>query len=71
MSACWSCIGYLDFGVSWGEVPGSIPGFNVGIFPVGEDSRGDLGLGRLVGFRFKGLPGTISYSITTHIVGTT
>ena len=24
----------------------------------GEDSRGDHGLGRLVEFRFKGLPGT-------------
>ena len=28
------------------EVPVSIPGFTVGIFPEGEDSRGDHGLGR-------------------------
>ena len=26
------------------EVPGSIPGSTVGIFPEGEDSRGDHGL---------------------------
>jgi len=30
------------------EVPGSIPGSTVGIFPEGEDSRGDHGLGKLV-----------------------
>ena len=30
------------------EVPGSIPSSTVGIFPEGEDSRGDHGLGRLV-----------------------
>ena len=30
------------------EVPGSIPGSTVGIFPEGEDSRGDHGLGRSV-----------------------
>ena len=30
------------------EVPGSIPGSTVGIFPEGEDSRGDHGMGRLV-----------------------
>jgi len=30
----------------------------VGIFPEGEDSRGDHGLGRLIEFRFKGPPGT-------------
>ena len=36
------------------EVPGSIPCSTVGIFPEGEDSRGDHGLGRLVEFRFKG-----------------
>jgi len=29
----------------------------VGIFPEGEDSRGDHGLGRLVEIRFKGPPG--------------
>jgi len=51
------------------EVPGSIPGSTVGIFPEGEDSRGDHGLGRLVEFRFKGLPGTTSSYITTHIIG--
>jgi len=43
----------------------------VGIFPEGEDSRGDHGLGRLVEIRFKGLPGTTSSYITTHIIGTT
>ena len=42
----------------------------MGIFPEGEDSRGDHGLGRLVGFRFKGPPGTTSSYITTHIIGT-
>jgi len=53
------------------EVPGSIPGSTVGIFPEGEDSRGDHGLGRLVEFRLKGPPGTTSSYITTHIIGTT
>jgi len=43
----------------------------VGIFPEGEDSRGDHGLGRVVEFRFKGPPGTTSSYITTHIIGTT
>jgi len=43
----------------------------VGIFPEGEDSRGDHDLGRLVEFRFKGPPGTTSSYITTHIIGTT
>jgi hypothetical protein len=38
----------------------------VGIFLEGEDSRGDHGLGRLVDFRFKALPGTTSSSTTTH-----
>jgi hypothetical protein len=33
------------------EVPGSIPCSTVGIFPEGEDSRGDHGLGRLVKFK--------------------
>ena len=47
-----------------------IPGSTVGIFPEGEDSRGDHGLGRLVEFRFKGPPGTTSSYITTHIIGT-
>jgi len=41
----------------------------VGIFPEGEDSRGDHGLGRLVEFRFKGPPGSTSSYITTHIIG--
>jgi len=41
----------------------------VGIFPEGEDSRGDHGLGRLAEFRFKGPPGTTSSYITTHIIG--
>ena len=53
------------------EVLGSIPGSTVGIFPEGEDSRGDHGLGRLVEFRFKGPPGTTSSYITTDIIGTT
>jgi len=53
------------------RVPGSIPGSTVGIFPEGEDSRGDHGLGRLVEYRFKGPPGTTSSYITTHIIGTT
>ena len=44
------------------EAPGSIPGPTVGIFPEGEDSRGDHGLGRLVEFRFKDPPGTPSSS---------
>ena len=48
------------------ELPGSIPGSTVGIFLEGEDSRGDHGLGRLVGFKFKAPPGTTSSSITTH-----
>jgi len=43
----------------------------VGIFPEGEDSRGDHGLGRLEEFRFKGPPGTTFSYITTHIIGTT
>jgi len=43
----------------------------VGIFPEGEYSRGDHGLGRLVEFRFKCPPGTLSSYITTHIIGTT
>jgi len=42
----------------------------VGIFPEGEDSRGDHGLGKLVEFRFKVPPGTTSSYITTHIIGT-
>jgi len=42
----------------------------MGIFPEGEDSQGDHGLGRLVEFRFKGPPGATSSSITTHIIGT-
>jgi len=37
------------------KVPGSIPGSTVRIFPEGEDSRDDHGLGRLVEFRFKAL----------------
>ena len=41
-----------------------IPGSTVGIFPEGEDSRGDHDLGRLVEIRFKGPPGTTSSSIT-------
>ena len=45
-------------------VPGSIPGSTVGIFPEGEDSCGDHGLGRLVEFRFKGPPYTPSSHIT-------
>ena len=53
------------------EVPGSIPGSTVGIFPEGEDSRGDHGLGRLVEFRFKGPLGTTYSYITTHIIGST
>jgi len=53
------------------EVPGSIPGSTAGIFPEGEISCGDHGLGRLVEFRFKGRPGTTSSYITTHIIGTT
>jgi hypothetical protein len=52
------------------EVPGSIPGSTVGIFPEGEDSCGDHGLGGLVEFRFKDPPGTTSSYITTHINGT-
>jgi len=53
------------------EVAGSIRGSTVGIFPEGEDSRGDHGLGRSVEFRFKGPPCTTSSYITTHIIGTT
>ena len=48
------------------EVPGSIPGFTLGIFFEGGDSRIDHGLGRLVECRFKAPPGTTSSSITTH-----
>jgi len=43
----------------------------VGIFPEGEDSRVDHGLSSLVEIRFKDLPGTTSYYITTHIIVTT
>ena len=43
----------------------------MGIFPEGEDSHGDPGLGRLVEFRFMGPPGTSSSYITTHIIRTT
>ena len=46
-----------------------IPGSTVGIFLEGEDSRGDHGVGRLVEFRFKAPPGTISSYITTHTIG--
>jgi len=53
------------------EVPGSIPGFTMGIFPEREDSRGYYGLGRLVEIRYKGSPGTTSSYITTHIIETT
>ena len=53
------------------EIPGSIHGSTVGIFPEWEDSRGDHGLGRLVEFGFKGPPGSTSSYITTHIIGTT
>ena len=48
----------------------SIPSSIVVIFPEGEDSRCDHGLGRLVEFRFKGPPGTTSSYITTHIIRT-
>jgi len=61
--------------VQWSESnhegPGSIPGSTVGIFPEGEDSRGDHGLGRFVECRFKGPSGTPFSYITTHIIGTT
>jgi len=53
------------------EVPGSVLGSTVGIFPEWEDSRGDHGLGRSVEFRFKGPPGTPSSYSTTHIIETT
>ena len=43
----------------------------MGVFPEGEDSRGDHGLGRLVEFRFKDPSGTTSSCIITHIIGTT
>jgi len=43
----------------------------VGVFPEGQNSRGDHGLGRLVEFRFKGPPGTTSSYITTPIIGRT
>jgi len=52
------------------EVSGSIPGSAVGIFPEGEDTLGDHGLGRLVKL-IKGTPGTTSSYITTYIIGTT
>jgi len=32
----------------------------------GEDSRGDLGLGKLVELRFKAPPGTTSFTFNTH-----
>ena len=53
------------------EPPGSTPNSNVGIFPEGEDSRGDHDMGMLVEFRFKGTPGTTSSYITNHSIGTT
>ena len=53
---------------SWssGQSLCSIPGSTVGIFPEGEDSRGDYVLGRLVEFRFKGPPGTTSSYHHSH-----
>jgi hypothetical protein len=53
------------------EVPGSIPGSAMGIFPWREDPLGDHGLGSLVEFRFKALPGTSYSYITIHLIGTT
>ena len=53
------------------EVSISISGSTVGIFPEGEDSGCDHGLGRFVEFRFKSPPGNTSSYITTHIIGTT
>jgi len=61
----------MDTGINAIKLKKKIPGSTVGIFPDGEDSRGDHGLGRLVEFRFKGPPGTTSSYITTHIIGTT
>jgi len=53
------------------EVPVWIPGSTVGIISEEEDSCGGHGLGRVVEYRFKGPPGTTSFSITTHVIGTT
>jgi len=67
----WSVTEFLCSHQVYHEVLGSIPDSTVGIFPKGEDSRGDYGLGRLVEFRFKGPFGTTSSYITTHIIGAT
>ena len=44
MTMVW--VGFSEFLPTNHEVPGSIPGSTVRIFPEGEDSRGDHGLGR-------------------------
>ena len=40
----------------------------MGIFPEGEDSRGDHGLGRLVEFRFNLLAPELFFKILAHPV---
>jgi hypothetical protein len=42
-----------------------------GFFLEGEYPLGDHGLGSLVEFRFKALPGTSYSYITIHLIGTT
>jgi len=42
----------MDTGIKALKFKKKNPGSTVGIFPQGEDSRGDHGLGRLVEFRF-------------------
>jgi hypothetical protein len=42
-----------------------------GFFLEGEDSHGDYGLGSLVEFRFKVLPGNSYSYIIIHLIGKT
>jgi hypothetical protein len=60
---------WSEFRTTDHEVPGSIPGFIIGIFLEGRDSHGDHGLGSLEELGFKAPPVT-SYSYTTiHLIG--
>jgi hypothetical protein len=51
------------------EIPGSIPGSNMGFFLEGEDYHGDHGLGSLVELRFKAPSGTSYSCITIRTTG--
>jgi hypothetical protein len=62
---------WSEFPTTDHEVPGSIPGSSMRIFPWKKDSHGDHGLGSLVELGFKGPPGTSYLYITIHLFGTT